>query len=471
MKVVAVLLVALAVAFAQDYTLVPLTGVPSYSNSFTTTDAPYKIHVYTLMINENVAYASINITQPTTTCTLYVSGSGNEVPCGTQWDIDSSAVMYPCRGNTYTTTSFDQGDYVIYPDDYSQYKFVNLGSMFFITVTRSYFYDTDACDYTIAPTVMECGTGNVSALVTGSTYECFALNRLDNGPTSTNTTYKLPNFNLTSTEYKLFRIWVPAGTGSVHIMGNVNTTYSAPSIYVSQNRVPNYYVRDFSFSYNTYNVDTYFYDEWIFNPVAGYMYVSFGLDTIDMGVDISIVLNVCGAGVGGWNCTYTVQSVDSPSTMVSATASVVRPDSTNLPFGTDGAEYFILKTTTSMPTAFANYTVTPANNDIYVYYRKNAFVDNLQYNYIESTYYELISTTPFTVALTPADLSFPGWFVLAVTNDAAVGSTVTATVTSSYAASTTGAATTEATTAATTGAASSVAYCFALIALCVAALF
>jgi hypothetical protein len=263
------------------------------------------------------------------------------------------------------------------------------------------------------------------------------------------------------------------GTASVRVVGNLTTSDYTPYIYFQNRYAPgsSYYFEYVSPSYLGSNM--YEFDDYVYNPQWGYFYIGVTDGTVTAG-SIMVELRVCGAGMGGWNCTYTVTSVDTV-TPVAATVTLTNPSTSHSPYS-DDTQYFILTTTTPMITQYVNYTFTLTSGDVYVYYRKDGFVDDDSRQYIVSSNYQGLTTAGdfVNIALTPADLAFPGSFVIAVSNDGSYPSTavVVASSASASSSSTTGAATGGATTdSTTTGSASSVAYCFALIALCVAALF
>jgi hypothetical protein len=469
MKVLAVLFAVFAISFAQ--TVTPLVG--TVTGSFAATDNAYAVNVYTLWLNENVSTATVQIADTTTTgCYYYIYASGREVPCGSEFDI-ASEDLYPCRGSSYNydyVTSTE--DFDIYPTSYSEYMYVTLGSYVYISVTRTSFSDADACTYTLTPTVTECPEGQLAVFQTG-TPECFPVTHLDMGPTSTNTTYHPAPVLADGNDWVFFRIWVPVGTASLHLTGNVTTTGFSPYIYLQNRYAPgsSYYVDYFYGS--SVDTDTYAYDDYIYNPQWGYFYFGFTDYPISASA-LTVELKVCGAGMGGWNCTYTVNSVDTV-TPVATSVTLTNPSTSHSPYSLD-TQYFILSTTTPMVTTYVNYTFTLTSGDVYVYYRKDGFVDDDSDQYVVSNNYDYISTAGdfVNIALTPADLALPGNFVIAVQNDGTYPSTAVVAVASAAtsSSSTTGDATGNASTdSTTTGSASSVAYCFALIALCVAALF
>jgi len=294
------------------------------------------------------------------------------------------------------------------------------------------------------------------------------------GATSTNTTYTISPVLASGSDWVYYRIWVPVGTASIHVYGNLTGPDYTPYVYVQGRYAPgsSYYLTYFTGS-QYYGTNDYAFDDTVYNPQWGYYY--FGVTGYQVtGGALTVDLRVCPTGMGGWNCTYTVTSVDTV-TPVAATATLTNPTDTSAVYDLD-TQYFVLSTSTPMITTFVNYTFTLTSGSVYIYYRKDGFVDDDSDQYVNSYNYESMSTAAdfVNIALTPADLVLPGNFVMAVQNNgghpssAVVAVTSAATSSSSTTGDATGAATTDSTT---TGSASSVAYCFALIALCVAALF
>jgi hypothetical protein len=272
---------------------------------------------------------------------------------------------------------------------------------------------------------------------------------------------------------------VPFGAASFTIKGNLTTTSSYPYVYVQYGYAPgySYYFDYFSSSYES-GSGNYLFDEVVYYPKAGYVYIGFYSAAITAGT-VMIETRMCPTGLGGWNCTFNVYDATANPTFTQSLAIVNPATFPSAPYSSDTFAYVIATVTTPMVTTYANYTFTVQTGTSttgYVYFTKDQFSDRTSSIYINSDRYNSLSAgSVVNIALTPADLAIPGTFVMGVENYGSAGTTLNVAVATTVASST--GQTTDSTAAATTGgdnttgAASSVSACIAMIVLCFTALF
>jgi hypothetical protein len=481
-KTFVAVLALVALVAAQNIPIVLVANGATQTGTFTPValgEEDYSVQVYSVWLNENTTSLSIEYQDTSaSSCSYDIFVSGQQIPCGDEWSVASDD-FYPCRetyspGTIYSTLS----SAVLYPDYYSDYFYVTLGSWVYISVTRDSFYSDDLCTYTLkAVSTAECAAGSIAEF-DYSTPACYPLT------THTGTSFTAMPTTPDSTAYSFHRFMVPFGGAYFTIKGNltVDTASSYPYVNVQYGYAPGSsdYFATFSSSYESSS--NYLFDEVVYLPKAGYVYLGF-YDAQITGGMVMIDTRICPEGMGGWNCTYMVYNATAMPNF-QQTLMITNPATSisGAPFSSDAFAYVVATVTTPMLTTFANYTFTVgtggSSTSSYVYFTKDQWGDSTSNVYINSDRYQSLSGLGdmVNIALTPADLAIPGTFVMSVQNYGAYGSTLNVTVgaSASSATSATGQTTSVPTTGdvSTTGSgASTVSACIAMIVLCFTALF